>query len=167
LPAAVPCVARYALPGLPKKRESSEKDTGYLTEESLGGLWTRGGKGSTLTHLFLGVARQHEITVEYALGVKPTNLTLTGAGVAELMTKVLQDTGPDLTREKFLDTAESLCGWMSSSALVPSNVSPTDHRPVEAEVYVRATVDRSTDPPTFRWQPFGEPFGFESTPECP
>jgi hypothetical protein len=32
---------------------------------------------------------------------------------------------------------------------------------------VRATVDRSTNPPTFRWQPFGEPYGFESTPECP
>jgi len=114
-----------------------------------------------------GIAKHWEIMAKFAPGVTPTNLTLVGATIAEAMTKILEETGPDLTREKFLDTAESLCGWMSSSAMVPSNVSPTDHRPVEVEVYVRATVDRLTDPPTFRWQPFGEPFGFESTPKCP
>jgi len=114
-----------------------------------------------------GIAKHWDIMAKYAPGVKPTNLTLVGATIAEAMTKILQETGPDLTREKFLDTAESLCGWMSASAMVPSNVSPTDHRPVEVEIYVRATVDRSTDPPTFTWQPFGEPFGFESTPKCP
>lgn len=114
-----------------------------------------------------GIAKHWEIMAKFAPGVKPTNLTLVGATIAEAMTKILQETGPDLTREKFLDTAESLCGWMSASAMVPSNVSPTDHRPVEVEIYVRATVDRSTDPPTFTWQPFGEPFGFESTPKCP
>jgi len=114
-----------------------------------------------------GIAKHWDIMAKYAPGVKPTNLTLVGATIAEAMTTILDETGPDLTREKFLDTAESLCGWMSSSAMVPSNVSPTDHRPIEVEVYVRATVDRSTDPPSFRWQPFGDPFGFESTPECP
>jgi ABC-type branched-subunit amino acid transport system substrate-binding protein len=114
-----------------------------------------------------GIAQHWDIMAKYAPGVTPTNLTEVGATIAEAMTKILEETGPDLTREKFLDTAESLCGWMSSSAMVPSNVSPTDHRPIEVEVYVRATVDRSTDPPTFTWQPFGEPFGFESTPKCP
>jgi ABC-type branched-subunit amino acid transport system substrate-binding protein len=114
-----------------------------------------------------GIAKHWDIMAKYAPGVTPTNLTLVGATIAEAMTTILDKTGPDLTREKFLDTAESLCGWMSASAMVPSNVSPTDHRPIEVEVYVRATVDRSTDPPSFRWQPFGEPFGFESTPNCP
>jgi len=114
-----------------------------------------------------GVAQHYDIIAKYASGVTPTNLTLVGATVAEAMTKVLEDAGPDLTREKLLDAAESLCGWMFSTALVPVNMSPTDHRSIEVEVYARATVDRSTDPPTFRWQPFGEPFGFESTPECP
>jgi ABC-type branched-subunit amino acid transport system substrate-binding protein len=114
-----------------------------------------------------GIAQHYEIMAKYTPGVKPTNLTLVGATVAEAMTKVLEETGPDLTRESFLDAAESLCGWMASTAFVPVNMSPTDHRPVEVEVYVRATVDRSTNPPTFRWQPFGEPYGFESTPECP
>jgi hypothetical protein len=32
---------------------------------------------------------------------------------------------------------------------------------------VRGTVDRSTDPPTFTWQPFGDVISFESTPKCP
>jgi ABC-type branched-subunit amino acid transport system substrate-binding protein len=114
-----------------------------------------------------GIAQHWDIMAKYAPGVKPTNLTLVGATIAEGMVHILQETGPDLTREKFLDAAESVCGWMSSSAMVPSSVSPTDHRPVEVEVYVRATVDRSTDPPTFTWQPFGEPYGFESTPKCP
>jgi len=114
-----------------------------------------------------GVAQHYDILAKYAPGVKATNLTLVGATISEAMTAILEEAGPDLTREKFLDAAESLCGWMSSTALVPSNVSPTDHRPIEVEVYVRATVDRSTDPPTFRWQPFGEPYGFESTPKCP
>ncbi len=114
-----------------------------------------------------GIAKHHEIMATYTPGVKPTNLTLVGATISEAMTAILEKTGPDLTRESFLDTAESMCGWMSASAMVPSNMSPTDHRPTEVEVYVRATVDRSTDPPTFTWQPFGEPYGFESTPKCP
>jgi hypothetical protein len=46
-------------------------------------------------------------------------------------------------------------------------MSPTDHRPNEVESYVRATVDRSTDPPTFTWQLFGDFVSFESTPKCP
>ena len=50
---------------------------------------------------------------------------------------------------------------------MPINMSPTDHRPNEEEEYVRATVDRSTDPPTFKRQPFGDLINFESTPKCP
>jgi branched-chain amino acid transport system substrate-binding protein len=114
-----------------------------------------------------GIAQHWDMMAKYAPGVEPNNITLVGAGVAEAMTKVLQDAGADLTRESFLDAAESLCGWMPSASLVPVNMSPTDHRAYQVEVYARATVDRSTDPPTFKWQTFGEPYGFESTPECP
>jgi len=114
-----------------------------------------------------GIAKHHEIMGQYASGVEVSNLTLVGATIAEGMVNVLEENGPDLTRESFLDTAESICGWVCSTCMVPVNLSPTDHRPTEVEVYVRATVDRSTDPPTFRWEPFGEPFGFESTEECP
>jgi len=114
-----------------------------------------------------GIAQHWDIMAKYGAGKTPDNLTLVGAGIVEIMTKILQDAGPDLTREKLLDAAESLCGWTPSASIAPVNMSPTDHRPNEVEVYVRATVDRSTDPPTFTWQPFGDLISFESTPKCP
>ncbi|MDI6857056.1 MAG: ABC transporter substrate-binding protein [Dehalococcoidia bacterium] len=113
-----------------------------------------------------GIAKHHEIMAKYAPGVAVDNLTLLGEFIGEYMVHILKQTGPDLTRESFLDAAESMCKFQCSACMVPSSMSPTDHRPIEVEVYLRATVDRSTDPPTFRWEPFGEPFGFESTEDC-
>jgi len=114
-----------------------------------------------------GVAQHYEIMAKYGAGKTPDNLTMVGASIIEIMTKILQDAGPDLTREKMLDAAEALCGWTPSTGVATINLSPTDHRPNEVESYVRATVDRSTDPPTFTWQLFGDFVSFESTPECP
>jgi ABC-type branched-subunit amino acid transport system substrate-binding protein len=114
-----------------------------------------------------GIAQHWEIMAKYGAGKTPDNLTLVGAGIIEIMTKMLQDAGPDLTREKLIDAAESLCGWTPSAGVAPINMSPTDHRPNEVEQYVRATVDRTTDPPTFTWQLFGDLISFESTPKCP
>jgi ABC-type branched-subunit amino acid transport system substrate-binding protein len=114
-----------------------------------------------------GIAQHWDIMAKYGAGKTPDNLTMVGASVIEIMTKMLQDAGPDLTREKLLDAAESLCGWTPFVGIAPINMSPTDHKPNETEQYVRATVDRSTDPPTFKWQPFGDPISFESTPKCP
>jgi hypothetical protein len=113
-----------------------------------------------------GIAKHHEIMAKYAPEVTVDNLSLLGAIIGEYMVHVLRQAGPDLTRESFLDAAESMCEFQCSACMVPSTMSPTDHRPTEVEVYLRATVDRSTDPPTFRWEPFGEPFGFESTEDC-
>jgi branched-chain amino acid transport system substrate-binding protein len=114
-----------------------------------------------------GIAAHHEMMAEYAPDVEVGNLTMLGAAIGEAMVHIFEENGPDLTRESFLDTAESICGWVCSTCMVPMNLSPTDHRPTEIEVYIRATVDRSTDPPTFRWEPFGDPISFESTEECP
>lgn len=114
-----------------------------------------------------GIAAHHEMMAKYAPDVDVSNLTLVGASIAEATVYVLKKAGPNLTRESFLDAAESTCGYVCSFCLVPVNLSPTDHRPTEVEVYVKVEVDRSTDPPTFKWAPFGEPFGFESTEECP
>ncbi|MGD0765370.1 MAG: ABC transporter substrate-binding protein [Dehalococcoidia bacterium] len=113
-----------------------------------------------------GVARHHEIMAQYAPSITPDNLTLVGQTISEAMVGLLEQAGPNPTRESFLGAAESVCNYLCSTCLTPSSTTPTDHRPAEVEVYVRATVDRSTNPPTFRWQPFGEPFGFESTTEC-
>jgi hypothetical protein len=50
--------------------------------------------------------------------------------------------------------------------LVPESTSPTDHRFVEAEIFVKATVDRSGATPTLHWVPFGDMVDFESTTNC-
>jgi len=113
-----------------------------------------------------GVAKHMEIMAEYAPDTTPDNLTLVGQAISEGMVGILKQAGPDLTRDSFLDAAESVCKFLCSTCIVPVSMSPTDHRPTEVNVYVRATVDRSTDPPTFTWEPFGEPFGFESTTDC-
>jgi branched-chain amino acid transport system substrate-binding protein len=113
-----------------------------------------------------GIAQHWDIMAKYAPGVTPFNLTVVGATVAEVMTDILRRSGPDLTREKFLDTAESTCKWQGSTGLAPVSMSPTDHRAFEVEQYVRATTDKSTDPPTFAWKPFGDPVNFESTKDC-
>jgi len=110
-----------------------------------------------------GVAKHLEIMAEYAPDVKPDNLTLVGYAISEAMVNLLRQAGPDLTRDSFLDAAESVCKFVCSTCLVPTSTSPTDHRPTEVQVYVRAT---GTDADTFKWEPFGEPFGFESTKEC-
>jgi len=110
-----------------------------------------------------GIARHIEMMAKYAPDVKPDNLTLVGQAVSEAMVSVLKQAGPDLTRESFLDAAESVCEYTCDTCIVPASLSPTDHRYMQMEVYVRAT---GTDADTFRWEPFGEPFGFESTKEC-
>jgi branched-chain amino acid transport system substrate-binding protein len=110
-----------------------------------------------------GIARHIQMMSKYAPDVKPDNLTLVGASISEAMVNVLRQAGPDLTRGSFLDAAESACKVLCSTCLVPTSTSPTDHRPTEVEVYVRAT---GTTAETFKWEPFGEPFGFESTKEC-
>ena len=110
-----------------------------------------------------GVAKHIQLMAKYSPDVKPDNLTLVGAAISEGMVNVLRQAGPDLTRESFLDSAESVCKFVCSTCIVPTNTSPTDHRPTEVEVYVKAT---GTTAETFKWEPFGEPFGFESTEEC-
>jgi len=110
-----------------------------------------------------GVAKHIQLMAKYSPDVKPDNLTLVGAAISEAMVNALRQAGPDLTRESFLDAAESVCEFVCSTCLVPTSTSPTDHRPTEVEVYVRATGATAE---TFKWEPFGESFGFESTKEC-
>jgi branched-chain amino acid transport system substrate-binding protein len=110
-----------------------------------------------------GVAKHIQLMAKYSPDVKPDNLTLVGAAISEGMVNVLRQAGPVLTRESFLDAAESVCQFVCSTCMVPTSTSLTDHRPTEVEVYVRATGATAE---TFKWEPFGEPFGFESTKEC-
>jgi ABC-type branched-subunit amino acid transport system substrate-binding protein len=116
-----------------------------------------------------GIKGHWDMMAKYAPGVTPSNLTLTAAGIAELTTKILKDAGPNLTRESFLNAAEAVCGWMGAASIegAPVSMSPTDHRPVEVEQYVKATTDNTANPPLFRWLAFDSPAVFESTPKCP
>ena len=94
------------------------------------------------------------------------NYSLVGWNLSASLTGLLKQVGPDLTRENFIAAAESVCNYMTELALIPSSSSPTDHSFTEAEIFVKATVDRSGPTPTFRWQPFGDVVGFETTTEC-
>jgi len=104
-----------------------------------------------------GVKKHIEIMEKYGRGEPPSNFSLYGNFVAELTVHILEMAGPDLTRDSFLDAAESVHDfWCSTCTGVgPINMTPTDHRPVEAEIYNRVENGR--------WVTFGEPVTFEST----
>jgi len=102
-----------------------------------------------------GIQKHIEIIKKYATNVEPSNFTLYGATTAELMVESLKRAGPDLTREKLVEAAESIRDWMCSVCLTPINMTPTDHRPFEIEVYNKVEGGK--------WVAFGEPVDFETT----
>jgi branched-chain amino acid transport system substrate-binding protein len=104
-----------------------------------------------------GVQQFLEVMEEYAPTAPVENFTEYGYAIAELMVEVLRRAGPDLTREGLVDAAESVRRYECSVCYAPISLSPTDHRPVEVENYVRLEDGR--------WVPFGELVNFESTPE--
>jgi branched-chain amino acid transport system substrate-binding protein len=71
------------------------------------------------------------------------------------MVETLKRAGPDLTREKLVDAAESIRDWTCSVCLTPVNMSPTDHRPFEVEQYDKVEGGK--------WVAFGELVDFETT----
>ena len=103
-----------------------------------------------------GVQQHIQIMEQFGQGVPPSNFTLYGQVLAELMVKALKNAGPNLTRESLEDGAEAIRDWCCSVCVVPVNLSPTDHRPFEIEVYDRVESGK--------WVEFGEPVNFESTP---
>lgn len=103
-----------------------------------------------------GIQRHYEIMEEYGHGVPVSNFTLYGQGIAELTVHVLEKAGRNLTRDTLIEAAESVRGFQCSVCLVPMSMSPTDHRPIEIEMYNRVQGGK--------WVAFGEPISFESTP---
>jgi len=103
-----------------------------------------------------GVQRHIQIIKDFGQGVEASNFTLYGALMAELMVKSLENAGPNLTRDSLIEGAEAIRDWCCSLCLTPVNMSPTDHRPFEIEVYNRVENGK--------WVTFGEPINFESTP---
>jgi branched-chain amino acid transport system substrate-binding protein len=104
-----------------------------------------------------GVQQHIEIMKKYAPNVEPSNFTVYGAITAELMVESLKKAGPDLTREKLVDAAETIRDWTCSICMTPIYLSPTDHRPFEMEMYNKVEGGK--------WVAFGEPVNFETTKE--
>jgi branched-chain amino acid transport system substrate-binding protein len=104
-----------------------------------------------------GVQQHIEIMKKYAPNVEPSNFTVYGAITAELMVESLKRAGPDLTREKLVDAAETIRDWTCSICMTPIYLSPTDHRPFEMEMYNKVEGGK--------WVAFGEPVNFETTKE--
>ena len=104
-----------------------------------------------------GVQQHYQIMEEFGHGVPVSNFTLYGQLVAETTVEALKNAGPNLTRESFLEGAEAIRDWCCSVCLTPVNMSPTDHRPFQIEIYIRVEDGK--------WVTFGEPVNFESTPE--
>jgi len=106
------------------------------------------------------------IVAKYAPDVKFDNTVLGGYAIAEGMVGFLKQAGPNLTRESFMTAVESLCKYLCDTCFTYASTSAPDHRLVEAEVLQRGVVDRSSNPPTFRWEPFGDLIDYESTTDC-
>ena len=102
-----------------------------------------------------GIKQHREIMAEYGGGALVSNFTLYGASIAEMTVEALKRAGPDLTRESFTHAAESIRDWTCSTCLTPINMSPTDHRPQEIEMYNRVEGGK--------WVTFGELVNFETT----
>jgi len=103
-----------------------------------------------------GVQLHLQIMKDFGQGVQPANYTLYGQAMAEILVKGLENAGPDLTRESLVDGLESIRDWCCTACMVPVNMSPTDHRPMEMEFYIRMENGK--------WIPFDDPVSFESTP---
>jgi ABC-type branched-subunit amino acid transport system substrate-binding protein len=103
-----------------------------------------------------GIDQHIEILAEYAPDTPPSNISVYGQSVAELMVEVLTIAGPDLNRRNVIEAAESVRGFICSVCLAPINLSPTDHRPIETFQFAEARDGV--------WALFGELISYESTP---
>jgi branched-chain amino acid transport system substrate-binding protein len=109
-----------------------------------------------------GIAAFRANLEKYGKGAGANNLSLTGYVIMQATVYLLEQTGPDLTRDAFLTTAESMCKWDAPVGIAPASLSPTDHRFTQVERYVKATgVDVD-----FRWEFTGDNISFESTEDC-
>jgi hypothetical protein len=86
----------------------------------------------------------------------PGSLTGFGMAIAEVAVQALKNAGPNLTRESFVDGAESIRDFCCLTCLAPVNLSPTDHRASQIMWFEKVESGK--------WVRFGKPAGYESTP---
>jgi branched-chain amino acid transport system substrate-binding protein len=107
-----------------------------------------------------GTQKYMKIWDKTGTGGPLSNFALYGMFVAELTTYIIELAGPDLTRDSFLDAAESVCGFDCTTCFEdgPVNLSPTDHRISENLIY--NVVENGN------WRPVGDVVSLESTTDC-
>lgn len=106
-----------------------------------------------------GIEKHKEILAQYAPDATPSNISVYGQSVAELLVEVLKQAGPDLNRRSVIEAAESIRHFTCSVCLGAINLSSTDHRPIQ--VFQLAKVETVNGKEAF--VPFGELISFEST----
>ena len=89
-----------------------------------------------------------------------TSFELYGMSIAEATVWDLEMAGKDLSRQSFLDAAESMCQVKCSTCdgFGTWNTSPTDHK--INETFIINVVKNG------KWMPVGDTTSFESTPNC-
>ncbi len=109
-----------------------------------------------------GVQKYMKIWDKFQNGVSGplSNFELFGMSVAEATIWDLEMAGKDLSRQSFLDAAESMCRVACSTCdgFGTWNTSPTDHR--INETFIINVVKNGN------WTPTGETTSFESTTSC-
>ncbi len=109
-----------------------------------------------------GVQKFRDNMAKYAPDAQINSVAFSAYTLAQAMTAILIQTGPDLTRTNFLKAAETICKWDDGVVWTPKSLSPTDHDWNEAEVFVKATGTGAD----FKWVPFGDVIDLETTTSC-
>jgi ABC-type branched-subunit amino acid transport system substrate-binding protein len=107
-----------------------------------------------------GIQKYERIWAKTGTGGPLSNFAVYGISIAEAVVWDLEMAGPDLTRDSFLDAAESMCNVYCSTCrgIAPWTTSPTDHRMNQAE---QINIVRDG-----KWVTVGDPVSYESTPNC-
>jgi len=107
-----------------------------------------------------GTQKYEKIWAKTGTGGPLSNFALYGMFVGELTTYIIELTGPDLTRDSFLDAAESVCDFDCTTCFEsgPVRLSPTDHRFAEYLIYNMVEDGK--------WKPVSDPVSYESTEDC-
>jgi branched-chain amino acid transport system substrate-binding protein len=111
---------------------------------------------------FPPVALFQENMKKYISSPQINSVSWSGYHDAALMTAILIQTGPDLTRTNFLKAAESICKWDDGALWMPVTFTPTDHDANTSEKFAKATGTGSD----FKFEVFGNVVSFGTAPSC-
>ncbi len=109
-----------------------------------------------------GVQKYEKVWAKFQNGASGdlTNFELYGMSIAEATVWDLEMAGKDLSRQSFLDAAQSMCDvWCSTcNGFGPWQTSPTDHKINEVLIINKVVKGK--------WVTEGDPVSYESTKDC-